>query len=105
MSTTNNTAPGICPPCPLCTEESASITLNLADGRTFFCNECSTEFEIARGPASGIILGVTFVGAPLTASITFDYRQGLGTPQLNVPKSFGSYCRGAPARTEVNVNR
>src|SRR5207248_1910394 len=74
--------------------------MRLEDGRTMFIGfwnpsgiqdlpeELKTyplsEFEIARGPASGIILGVTFVGAPLTASITFDYRQGLGTPQLNV---------------------
>jgi hypothetical protein len=44
----------------------------------------TTSVEIARGPASGIILAVTFSGPSLPVSTTFDYRQGLKTPQLDV---------------------
>ncbi len=40
--------------------------------------------EIVRGPASRILLGVTFSGPTLSVSTTFDYRQGLKTSQLDV---------------------
>lgn len=44
----------------------------------------SSEFEIARGPSSGILLGVTFTGTPLTVETTFEHRPGLQAPSLGV---------------------